>query len=70
MLVVEYLYNLDMLQRLLSWKVSILQHMYASVCMLCMICMILTLELMILTLGLLLEWNYIRSLEYENNVLY
>ena len=38
-------------------KSKYLQQMYASVCMLCMICMILTLELMILTLGLL--WSKI-----------
>ena len=40
-----------------TMKISILQQMYASVCMLCMICMILILELIILILDLL--WSKI-----------
>ena len=34
MLVAQYLYNLDMSDRLLPQKLNILQQMYASVCML------------------------------------
>ena len=68
MLVVKYLYNLDLSQELLPWKVSILQQMYASVCMYDMHDP--NTRAHNPNIGSSVEYNYICSLKCENNVLH